>query len=64
KRTPLHYAAREGHINAISRLVELGADLTAVDFLARTPLHHAARKGHANAVAVLAQLGSDLNHPD
>ncbi len=44
KRTPLHYAAREGHVNAITRLVELGADQAANDYLERTPLHMAARK--------------------
>ena len=27
KRTPLHYAAREGQVEACQRLVELGADL-------------------------------------
>ena len=31
-------------MTAVERLVELGADLTAEDFLARTPLHMAARK--------------------
>ncbi|KAJ1490942.1 ankyrin repeat-containing domain protein [Baffinella frigidus] len=79
KRTPLHYAAREGQLAAITRLVELGGDLTAqdflartplhlaarkVDFLSRTPLHLAARKGHADAVVLLTELGSDINHPD
>ena len=60
----MHYAAREGKIESIQRLVDLGGDLTAQDFLGRTPLHLAARKGHADAVVLLAQLGSDLNHAD
>uniref|UniRef100_A0A6T8HP08 Uncharacterized protein n=1 Tax=Hemiselmis andersenii TaxID=464988 RepID=A0A6T8HP08_HEMAN len=64
RRTPLHYAAREGHVTAVVRLVELGADQAAEDFLARTPLHMAARKGHVAAMEALAKLGSDLNHPD
>ena len=58
KRTPLHYAAREGQIEACQRLVELGGDLSAQDFLGRTPLHLAARKGHADLVVLLANLGS------
>ena len=64
KRTPLHYAAREGQIEACQRLVELGGDLTAQDILGRTPLHLAARKGHADLVVILANLGSDLDHAD
>ena len=58
KRTPLHYAAREGQIEASQRLVELGGDLSAQDFLGRTPLHLAARKGHADLAVLLANLGS------
>ena len=46
QQTALHYAAREGQTEACQRLVELGADLTAQDFLGRTPLHLAARKGY------------------
>mmetsp|Transcript_10669 Transcript_10669/g.21125 ORF Transcript_10669/g.21125 Transcript_10669/m.21125 type:complete len:463 (+) Transcript_10669:57-1445(+) len=64
RRTPLHYAAREGHVTAAVRLVELGADQAAEDFLSRTPLHMAARKGHVAAMEALAKQGSDLNHPD
>ena len=44
--------------------MELGADLSAQDFLGRTPLHLAARKGHADLVVLLANLGSDINHAD
>jgi ankyrin repeat protein len=38
KRTPLHYAAREGQIEACQRLVELGADLRFISFHHRKPI--------------------------
>ena len=37
--TLLHYACREGHLDAVVALVEAGAPLEAKDRDARTPLH-------------------------
>ena len=37
--TLLHYACREGHLNAVVSLVEAGCPLEAQDRDARTPLH-------------------------
>ena len=39
--TLLHYACREGHLNAVVSLVEAGCPLEAQDRDARTPLHFA-----------------------
>ena len=39
--TLLHYACREGHLNAVVALVEAGCPLEAQDRNARTPLHFA-----------------------
>jgi hypothetical protein len=57
---PLHYAACNGHVEAITVLVQLGADKDAKGVGGVTPLHVAASMGHVEAVTVLAQLGADI----
>ena len=49
----LIYAASEGDLSAIFRLVARGADLEQGDYDLRTPLHLAAAEGHDDAVALL-----------
>lgn len=38
-RSPLHYAALDGNLDAVRRLVETGMDVSLPDNNARTPLH-------------------------
>ncbi|HEY6438199.1 MAG TPA: ankyrin repeat domain-containing protein, partial [Ignavibacteriaceae bacterium] len=49
--TPLHRAARYGHLDVVKYLVEQkGADVNAVNKYGYTPLHRAARYGHLDVV--------------
>ncbi|GAB4820919.1 hypothetical protein N2152v2_007965 [Parachlorella kessleri] len=57
-RTPLHYAAQQGHSQAIGLLVEAGADVAARDAEGTTPLHLAAAGGHVMAVRLLLAAGA------
>ena len=47
-RTPIHYAAIYGHIEACAFLIIFGADPTAVDSNGQGVLHFAAMNGHVN----------------
>ena len=49
----LIYAASEGDLPAILRLVARGIDLDGADYDYRTPLHLAAAEGHEHVVPVL-----------
>jgi ankyrin repeat protein len=54
-RTPLHWAARNGHVEVLRTLAELGADVHAQSESGQTPLHHAASKGHVEAARTLVE---------
>jgi ankyrin repeat protein len=71
--TPLHCAARAGHVSAVAVLVELSRDhgeniLGCKNEAGDTALHLAARHGHGAAVEVLvsaaAQPAAELNNTD
>jgi len=55
--TPLHYAAWNGHIDAVQYLVEkANANVEAKDDIyGSTPLHYAAEKGHVDAMQYLVE---------
>jgi ankyrin repeat protein len=55
---PLHWAAHEGHVEAIRMLVQTRRRWTAVE---HTPLHSAAQQGHGRAVEALVQLGAQVD---
>lgn len=60
-RTPLHYAAMHGRVDAISVLVQHGASVRAADTRGHfQPLHLAADAGQCDAIARLLQLGADI----
>ncbi|KAI0183966.1 ankyrin repeat-containing domain protein, partial [Xylaria flabelliformis] len=61
-RQPLHWAAFHGHSEAISRLLELEADVNdgALDIL-RTPLHMAAANGQISALELLMSRDAQVN---
>ena len=59
KRTPLHYATAHVQPQAISMLVEAGANLESVDSKDNTPLHYAAGYGRVNECRLLLNLGAN-----
>ena len=64
--TPLHLAAFFGHGAAAERLLEAGADLSAVssNSLRNTPLHAAVAGGHVDVSLRLIERGADVNAAD
>eukprot|EP00005_Dracoamoeba_jomungandri_P009992 CAMPEP_0174262924 /NCGR_PEP_ID=MMETSP0439-20130205/16189_1 /TAXON_ID=0 /ORGANISM="Stereomyxa ramosa, Strain Chinc5" /LENGTH=1530 /DNA_ID=CAMNT_0015347969 /DNA_START=34 /DNA_END=4626 /DNA_ORIENTATION=- len=62
--TPLHLAAYYGRAEAAFALLELGANVSAVDINGRTPLHIAVRQGCLLVVRLLKSFGADLTIKD
>eukprot|EP00438_Fugacium_kawagutii_P004443 Skav226757 [mRNA] locus=scaffold2319:36102:37172:+ [translate_table: standard] len=62
-KTPLHHAARNGHVEPARLLLEAGATKDARDegHGGWTPLFFAARNGHVAFVRLLIDAGADLN---
>lgn len=56
--TPLHYAATEGNVALLERLIKAGADVNAQTSAGVTPLMMAARKPSRAAVKVLLKAGA------
>jgi ankyrin repeat protein len=59
--TPVFFAARDGHVDCVRALAELGADLDKPDHQHNiTPVAAAAFRGHVDCVGALAELGASL----
>ena len=56
-RTPLHYAAYDGHKEIVERLIANGADIKAKDKGGFTPLDLAVSEGKKETVALLSKHG-------
>lgn len=61
KFSPLHYAARGGHEEAVRLLLDAGAQVNSKDIFGRIPLHLAHEK---SVVALLLDHGADVNARD
>jgi hypothetical protein len=59
KRSPLHIAAKFGHIQIIEFFLNKGAGIDARDKMLKTPLHYACETGNINAVILLMDNGAD-----
>jgi ankyrin repeat protein len=59
--TPLHEAAHVDDIQAMTRLMAAGADVTAANRYGVTPLWLACLNGSATAIELLLQAGADAN---
>lgn len=63
--TPLHYAARNGHLDACLLLLENGAQVDKCTRAGKaTSLHRAAYAGHIEVVTALLQAGADAVKED
>lgn len=63
-RHALSIAARQGHANLVSTLLEAGADADAADSEGWTPLRASAWGGHASTVEVLLSRGAQVDASD
>jgi len=63
-RTPLHYAAQNGHFGVVEYLGNQKADINAKDKDDGTPLHIAAQIGHLSVVEYLVNQKADININD
>ena len=59
--TALHFAAENGHIQIVELLLDLGADLEAIDVDGDTPLMCAAIGGHSEVFKMLLSRGADAD---
>ncbi|CAH0480077.1 unnamed protein product [Peronospora belbahrii] len=64
RRTPLHWAAVVGKVNAAKLLLKVGADPNAKDRDGRTPLHWAARNNHDEVVSLLLAYNAQPDATD
>jgi uncharacterized protein len=64
--TPLHLAAFFGHLKAAERLLDAGAEVSAVsrNSLSNTPLHAATAGKHSDVALLLIERGADVNAVD
>ena len=49
-RDQLHFAAQDGNVEEVQRLLAAGYQLDRFDEIGKTPLHYAAMEGHLNVM--------------
>jgi uncharacterized protein len=60
----LHFAAADGDLEMVKRLLQEGAAPNAFDDLGWTPLIHAAKRGHLDVVRCLLAAGAQVDARD
>lgn len=60
-RTALHYAATDGNLEDVQRLLAESADVNAQEVRGWTPLHFAADQGNLDIVQVLLDAGANVH---
>ncbi|KAF4460127.1 ankyrin repeat [Fusarium albosuccineum] len=63
KQTPLHLAAKAGHLDVVEFLVQMGANMPA-GLAGETPLQQAAEGGHSDIVQFLVEQGPSMSNQD
>ena len=63
-RTPLHVAAAAGSVQALTWLLEEGAEVNSLDNFLRTPLREASEGGHLEAQRVIIAAGGMVHFND
>jgi len=61
ERERLHFAAADGDLTEVHRLVALGHDVNAYDDTDMTPLHHAVEQEHYEIMRYLLSVGASIN---
>ena len=64
QREQLHFAAQDGDIEEVKRLLYNGQQPNTFDELGKTPLHYAAERGHLEIMRLLLASGADVNAHD
>ena len=59
--TALHWAAHDGNIEVLTRLIQAGGNVAALNRYGITPIWLAAQNGHADIVETFLRLGADSN---
>ncbi|GEM_PF-2754990 len=62
--TPLHWAATDGHIEAVTELIALHYNLHQADNFGETALHKAAKHGNTEVIRKLLELGCLIDAPN
>ena len=57
----MHYACRNGSVEILNRLIELGADINAKNDDEMCPVHIACKDGHVDVLNRLIGAGADIN---
>jgi ankyrin repeat protein len=57
--TPLHWAAKNGDLDLVKLLLEIGVNLNAISTSKNAPLHLAAEHGHTEVARLLVDSGAD-----
>ncbi|KAL5004492.1 hypothetical protein ScPMuIL_017948 [Solemya velum] len=63
-RTSLHMAARAGHLDSLTRLIDLGCDISKKDKCGATAVHCGAEYGHHECVKRLLMVGVEIDDRD